>query len=343
MKVSIIITNFNYEDYLEDCIESCINQNYKDIEIILVDDGSTDKSKNIIEKYSNSIRKIYQKNQGMIGASNTGFRYAKGDIIMFLDADDYLYENAVSEICNKWEDGISKIHFRLQNIDENGNKGNCTPSKRIKLGHGKVWKEILVNGMYVTTPTTGNAYSRKVLDKIFPIEDAKINDEGNYYDFIPTDAYLKLRIPFYGNVISIENPLGVYRIHGKNNGVKKTPYTSKKKRQRSLKLSKLNSDFIRTFTSSNDLNWNEDILFRRNKMMVIRILSFRFDGSCHPWMKDTRFYLLLRSFNNLFNSSYDNFLRRVYNTIVNILLLIFPKRIAFNFLKMIHPKSFNRI
>ena len=290
MKVSIIITNFNYEDYLEDCIKSCINQSYKNIEVIVVDDGSTDNSKDIIEKYSDSIRKIYQKNEGMIGASNTGFKSAKGEIIMFIDADDYLYENAVSEICKMWKDGTSKIHFRLQNIDENGNEGSYTPPQKIKLGHGQVWKEILSNGMYITTPTTGNAYSRKVLEKVFPIEDAKINNEGSYYDFIPTDAYLKLRIPFYGNIISIENPLGVYRIHGRNNGVKKTPYTSKKKRQRSLKLSKLNSDFINIFASKNGLNWSEDVLFRRNKMMVIRILSFRFDGSCHPWDQDTRFF-----------------------------------------------------
>ena len=94
MKVSIIITNFNYEDYLEDCIKSCINQSYKNIEVIVVDDGSTDNSKDIIEKYSNSITKIYQKNEGMIGASNTGFKSAKGEIIMFIDADDYLYKNA---------------------------------------------------------------------------------------------------------------------------------------------------------------------------------------------------------------------------------------------------------
>ena len=134
MKVSLIITNFNYEEYLGECIESCINQDYEDIEIIIVDDGSTDDSRKVIEKYSSYLIKIYQKNQGMIGASNTGFENANGDIVLFLDADDYLYKNAVSEICNRWEKDISKIHFRLQNIDEHGNEGSYTPSKAIKLG-----------------------------------------------------------------------------------------------------------------------------------------------------------------------------------------------------------------
>ena len=340
MLVSIIITNYNYSLYISECIESCLNQSYNDIEVIVVDDGSTDNSREIIEKYSDSITTIFQENKGMVESSNIGFSKSRGNVIIFLDADDYLMKDAILNINNGWKEGISKIHYRLQNIDAKGNYKDFTPERRFKLGNSEVWKEIISYGDYVTTPTSGNAYSREVLEKIFPLKDAKINNKGSYYDFIPTDAYLKLRVPFFGNVISIESPQGVYRIHGKNHGRTKTPYNDSSKRYRSLKLAKLNSIFIENYLSQRNLKWNSDILFRRNKMLIIRILSLRFDGPNHVWSRDTNFSLVLKVFSNLFSPSPDRFIRKIYNFSINILLLVLPKKNSFSLLKTIHPKSF---
>ena len=107
-KVSVIIPIYNVQNYLSTCIESIINQSLKEIEIICVNDGSTDDSLFIILEYSkkdNIIMIINQRNRGLSEARNTGVKNSKGDFIYFIDSDDYLekmlylnYMNIVSKI-----------------------------------------------------------------------------------------------------------------------------------------------------------------------------------------------------------------------------------------------------
>lgn len=96
--ISIIIPIFNAQLYLEDCLDSIISGNLDNIEIILIDDGSYDDSKNIAIKYANShsyIRFFHQNNQGVFSARNNGLIHARGEYIIFLDADDYLVEGSI--------------------------------------------------------------------------------------------------------------------------------------------------------------------------------------------------------------------------------------------------------
>ena len=99
-KFSIIIPNYNCGEYIEDCLLSILKQNYNNYEIIVIDDGSTDNSLEILDKYkkNNSI-KLYKTNrlkQG--GARNKGLKMATGEYVLFLDSDDYLYDNVLSEL-----------------------------------------------------------------------------------------------------------------------------------------------------------------------------------------------------------------------------------------------------
>jgi len=87
-KISIIIPTYNYAQYICEAIESVLNQTYKDFEIIVVDDGSTDNTKEVIKPYLNKIKYIYQQNSGPSSARNRGIKEAKGEYIAFLDADD---------------------------------------------------------------------------------------------------------------------------------------------------------------------------------------------------------------------------------------------------------------
>lgn len=94
--VSVIIPCFNREKYISDAIDSCLNQSYKNIEIIVVDDGSTDGSVKLIEsKYHNKLKLIVQKNQGSASARNTGLFAAKGEFLIFLDSDDWLSHDLI--------------------------------------------------------------------------------------------------------------------------------------------------------------------------------------------------------------------------------------------------------
>lgn len=91
--ISVVVPVYNVEKYLRECLNSVINQTYRNLEIILVDDGSTDNSSFICDEYAsmdNRIRVIHQKNKGLVGARKSGISAAKGDIVTFVDSDDWL-------------------------------------------------------------------------------------------------------------------------------------------------------------------------------------------------------------------------------------------------------------
>ncbi len=98
MLVSIIVPIFNAEKFLHTCIESVIGQSYREIELVLIEDGSTDTSKSICEQYTftdNRVKLFSQKNQGPAAARNNGVKQAQGEYIFFLDADDFIDKNSI--------------------------------------------------------------------------------------------------------------------------------------------------------------------------------------------------------------------------------------------------------
>ena len=102
-KISVIMPVYNVENYIEKSIESVINQTLKDIEIIIVNDGSNDNSKTIIEKYLKkytNIKYFEKENGGLSSARNYGLKYANGEYIAFLDSDDYIEQNMYEEMYN---------------------------------------------------------------------------------------------------------------------------------------------------------------------------------------------------------------------------------------------------
>ena len=102
MKLSIIIPVYNSEKYLDKCLTSIINQNYKNIEIILINDGSKDNSKKIINKYLKNNKKVIkyieQENSGQAHARNRGLEIATGELITFVDSDDYVLPEIYEEM-----------------------------------------------------------------------------------------------------------------------------------------------------------------------------------------------------------------------------------------------------
>ena len=102
-EISVYITNHNYGSYLNLSINSVLNQTFKDFELIILDDGSTDNSKKVLEKYltNNKIRVIFQKKSGMIKSINTAIKASRGRFVLRLDADDYLEKNALLVLYNQ--------------------------------------------------------------------------------------------------------------------------------------------------------------------------------------------------------------------------------------------------
>lgn len=100
-KVSVIIAAYNIQEYIGWCIESCINQTLDHIEIIIVNDWSTDKTLDIINKYDDSkIKVINKRNEGLIEARKSGFNVANGEYILFIDGDDWIKLEALNILYN---------------------------------------------------------------------------------------------------------------------------------------------------------------------------------------------------------------------------------------------------
>lgn len=122
-KISVIIPTFNSGKYIKEAIESVLRQTYKDLEIIVCDDGSTDDTKKVLERYSEKIRYFFQKNNGPAAARNKGIEHAKGEFIAFLDADDeWLPEKLelqINEILKS--DSVGLVTCGRYIIYENGN------------------------------------------------------------------------------------------------------------------------------------------------------------------------------------------------------------------------------
>lgn len=115
-KISVIVPIYNAEEYLRQCVDSIRNQSLKDIEIILVDDGSTDKSGKICDEYGildERIRVVHQKNQGLVGARKSGLLCAKGSYVIFVDADDFVDEIAYELAIPDMKKQIDIISFGI--------------------------------------------------------------------------------------------------------------------------------------------------------------------------------------------------------------------------------------
>lgn len=124
-KISVIIPVYNMEKYLAKCLDSVLYQEYDDYEILIIDDGSTDNSRDIIdyymEKYSDRIEVVCQKNKGLGGARNTGIENAKGEYFLFLDSDDSLENNVLCELDKEINRTNAQIIvYGIKTISENG-------------------------------------------------------------------------------------------------------------------------------------------------------------------------------------------------------------------------------
>lgn len=204
--LSIIITCYNYEMYISECIRSVLSQDYDNLEIIVVDDGSKDRSWERIQEFGDKIIAVRTENRGQLKTSLNGLSLSHGDFVYFLDADDVLGEGALTEIAPYLRPDVSKIQFMLLPIDKDGKPiGNAFPTLQPSDDSEPLIQSIRERGYYNTPPTSGNIYRRDVYEGL---------GEMTYERGIDGVSYLLA--PFVGKVISIDKTLGKYRIHNAN-------------------------------------------------------------------------------------------------------------------------------
>ena len=143
---SIVICNYNYDRFLGAAIDSAINQTHPHVEVIVVDDGSTDESREVMARYGDRIIPILKPNEGHDTAVNDGFRASRGDLVCFLDADDALYTTAAARSAEALSAaGVVKVHWPLAIVDGLGRPdGRFLPEGA--LPSGDLRAEVITHG-----------------------------------------------------------------------------------------------------------------------------------------------------------------------------------------------------
>jgi glycosyltransferase involved in cell wall biosynthesis len=242
--VSIIINNYNYEQFLAEAIDSALAQTYSKIEVIVVDDGSTDNSRNIIDCYDSQIIPVLRSNAGQSSSLNEGFKVSKGEIIFFLDADDIFAREKVEKIvelfrknnliglpiiCSNAFEAVDEKGIIIENITPSTMFSDWSTLAKIRGDHYTGGDHYFFNGEinevctpdqvykfaskyrhipYIGMTTSNIAMSRTLACKVFPMP---INNFKTCADSIMGRAASLL-----GSVYSTNLILTQYRIHGTN-------------------------------------------------------------------------------------------------------------------------------
>ena len=211
MLVSIVISSHNYERYLRQAIDSALNQSHPEIQVVVVDDASTDGSRQILDEYKNIETRLLDRNGGQMRAVNEGYRLARGEVVIFLDADDVLTPDAAAWHVARLSanPAASKSQGYMQVIDKDGKPGSVTiPRKLFPPGDYNARTLDRGIGAVPHTFTSGNAWSRWFLEKVMPFPDALSG--------AAPDGCLNAVSALHGQIEVVEDVVCLYRIHGNN-------------------------------------------------------------------------------------------------------------------------------
>ena len=212
--VSVLINNFNYCKYLSQAIDSALSQTYVQIEIIIVDDGSTDRSREIIAGYRSKSISILKENGGQASAFNAGVARSRGDILCFLDSDDWFYPTKVEEVVKVFAQAdfntrFIMVHHPVEISDEIG-KATGQPFGKIHSSPCNCYdfarKYHFVEN--IAGPTTGISLNRRLANLLFPLPERTARTCAD--DIVVKASSL------LGEVYSLNKALACYRLHGNN-------------------------------------------------------------------------------------------------------------------------------
>lgn len=283
---SILINNFNYGKFVGLAIESALAQTTA-AQVVVVDDGSTDDSRQVIEGYGSRVQAHFTPNRGQGAAMNAGFAASSGDIVLFLDADDTLAPNVVETLLEVWQPGTVLTQYPLHIIDGSGQRVGIYPDPPSNLSHGDVRDQLLQTGSFGVNVTSGLAFLREALGDIMPLPAEKLKNAA--------DGYLVRAVAFAGSVQRVDQVLGSYRRHDSNDSnVCVTPGGLAEGFRKKIEYTRNELDVTREFAARYGLEARADLGERDADYLGYRLFLLLTDPASERLVGQGRRHLLPR-------------------------------------------------
>lgn len=260
-KVSFLMSVYNDGKYLNDCINSILSQSFDDFELIIVNDGSTDDSSEIIRSFDDDRIKIFDKdNSGLTSSLNYGLKYCQGDWIARIDGDDICEVDRLFYQLQYAESGVAVIGSRARLIDGNGKY--IDSNTEVPLTHAKILKSILNSKLSLSHPAT--LINKKLMLEV-----------GGYDErfIVAQDVDLWLRLSKVGMLLNVDKELIKLRKHGDN-------ISQKKFEEQTLNGLLSRAIYYKTIDSKGNFKINdEDFLKMKSKCITLmtkfKLMRFR--------------------------------------------------------------------
>jgi glycosyltransferase involved in cell wall biosynthesis len=282
VSVDIVITNHNYARFLPAAIQSCLGQSRRPGRIIVVDDGSTDASIEVLDRYAGIVTTVVKENGGQASAFNAGFDHVRSETVIFLDADDILAPHAVEAV----EDGFARhagavrVQYPLLVVDKDGTPtGERKPGGHLRPADGDLRKAELAFPLDLTwVATSGNAFATDALQMLFPVPEKEFRECADWY-VVHGSGLL-------GDVVTLPKPAAYYRVHGSNAYEQAASNLDLAHVRASIRYGAATHDALGAIARTHGLPAPREILSVSD--VANRLVSFRLDAARHPNRSDTR-------------------------------------------------------
>ena len=328
--VSIIINNYNYARFLAQAIESALQQTYSQVEVIVVDDGSFDHSRQIIQAYGGRIVPVLKENGGQASALNAGFAVSHGEIVIFLDADDLLLPSMVQDVVDGFlsRPEIIRMQYRMAVINEYGHRtGAEKPVRHIPIPVGDVHKRALIFPFDMPwLPTSGNAFSAQALRLIMPVPEDRYGSAG-------ADWYLVHLTSLLGPVFFLDSLEVFYRVHSTNYYEQESNSLNLDHIRQTILYCQATGDYLQKYAKQFGLvdrpAENLSVSYIAN-----RLVSLRLEPEHHPIPADTRWGLVKIGASAAFRRFDVSIKLKILFLGWFILMAVAPKSIGVNIAKL---------
>lgn len=270
IRVTALIDAYNYGRFINDAIESVLDQGLaaEDLEIIVVDDGSTDDTRARVEEYGGRVTYLYKENGGQASAFNVGISHAKGDIVALLDADDYWFPGKLRRVVEEFgrNSTLGLVYHPLREL-RTQTGGWKEPNFHAVSGDVQSDRKKILQ--YTAAQTSGLSFRTRLIRELLPLNEAMTFD---------ADAVLAALIIFLAPVAAIAEPFGAYRIHGDNHYFESESVPDRKRQAQRLAMLKIVVEEIDTWLRMRgyDVTGREISAFRKRWQLLYEREEFRF-------------------------------------------------------------------